>query len=152
MLRKELSDALKTALKAKDERSVSTLRLILAALKDRDIAGRTEGQPDGITDEQIHELLAKMIKQRQESIALYEKGGRPDLVAQEEGEIVVIKRFLPAQMTEAEIAAAVEAAMAELGASSLKDMGRAMALLKERFAGRMDMGVASAFAKKRLGG
>ncbi|MEQ8165517.1 MAG: GatB/YqeY domain-containing protein [Alphaproteobacteria bacterium] len=150
-MRKELNEALKTALKSKDSRSVSTLRLILAAIKDRDIAVRSDGNAEGISDEQILDLLQKMIKQRHESIAAYEKGGRADLVAQEQGEIEVIRRFLPAQMSQSEIQAAVAEAVTETGAGSLKDMGKVMGVLKERYAGRMDMGAASGAAKKALG-
>ena len=150
-MRKELNEALKTALKSKDSRSVSTLRLILAAIKDRDIAVRSDGNAEGISDEQILDLLQKMIKQRHESIAAYEKGGRADLVAQEQGEIEVTRRFLPAQMSQSEIQAAVAEAVTETGAGSLKDMGKVMGVLKERYAGRMDMGAASGAAKKALG-
>ncbi len=149
-MREQLAQALKTALKAKDQRTLSTVRLILAALKDRDIAARTRGTGEGITDDEILALLQSMIKQRHESIALYEQGGRLELAQQEAEEIEVIKRFLPVQMEEAEQVNAVDDTIAELKAESLKDMGRVMAALKERYAGRMDFAKASALVKGRL--
>ncbi len=151
MLRQEISEALKTAMKAKDMRATSTLRLILAALKDRDIAFRGDGGGDGgVSEEMILEMLQKMIKQRHDSIGQYEKGNRPDLVEQEKAEIDIIKTFLPKQMGEDEVAAAIDALVAEIGAASIKDMGRTMAALKERFAGRMDFAKASQLVKSRL--
>jgi uncharacterized protein YqeY len=150
MLRTRLNDALKAAMKAKDELSVSTLRLILAALKDRDIAARSKGNKDGITDDEVLGLLQSMIKQRRESIAAYEKGGRLDLARQEAGEIAVIEGFLPKQMGEDEMAKAIDAVIADVGASTLKDMGKAMGALKQKYAGRMDFGKASALVKARL--
>ncbi len=152
MLRQQLNDALKGAMLSKETRTVSTVRLILAALKDRDIAARPRGVADGIGDDEILQLLQSMIKQRRESIALYEQGGRQDLAGQEREEIAVIERFLPRQMSEGETAEAVAAVIAELGAGGLKDMGRVMAALKERFAGCMDFTKASAQAKAALGG
>ena len=151
MLRQEISEALKTAMKAKDMRATSTLRLILAALKDRDIAFRGDGGGDGgVSEEMILEMLQKMIKQRHDSIEQYEKGNRPDLVEQEKAEIEIIKTFLPKQMGDDEVAAAIDALVAEIGAASIKDMGRTMAALKERFAGRMDFAKASQLVKARL--
>ena len=150
MLRQRLNDALKEAMKARDQRSVSTLRLVLAQLKDRDIAARPAGNASGIGEAEIEEMLLKMVKQRQESIALYKQGNRPDLVQQEEEEITVIERFMPKQLDAAEAAAAVEAAIAETGAQSVKEMGKVMAKLKERFAGRMDFAKAGALVKQRL--
>ena len=150
MLRTRLNDALKAAMKAKEELSVSTLRLILAALKDRDIAARSKGNRDGIAESELLSLLQSMIKQRRESIAAYEKGGRMDLAQQEAGEIAVIEGFLPAQMSEKEMAAAIDAVIAAVGATSLKDMGKAMAALKQQHAGKMDFGKASALVKARL--
>lgn len=150
MLRTELSDALKTAMKARDQRSVSTVRLILAALKDRDIAARGNGNSEGIGETEIVEMLRKMVKQREESIALYEQGGRLELAEQEREEIGVIERFLPKQMDEAETRAAVEAAVAELGARTLKDMGKVMGALKQSYAGRMDMAKAGQLVKAKL--
>lgn len=152
MLRQQLNDALKTAMLAKEARTVSTVRLILAALKDRDIAARSRGVMDGIGEDEIRLMLQSMIKQRRESIALYEQGGRLELAQQEQDEIVIIERFLPRQMGEAEVVECVRAVIAELGAGGLKDMGRVMAALKERFAGQMDFTKASAATKKELGG
>ena len=153
MLRQEISEALKTAMKAKDRRATSTLRLILAALKDREIAARGEGDDDSpIADDAILDMLQKMIRQRHDSIAYFEKGNRPDLVAQESEEIVIINRFLPKQMDEAEITQAIGAVVEELGATTMKDMGRIMGALKERYAGRMDFAKAAQRAKVRLGG
>ena len=151
MLRAQLNDALKTAMLGKDTRTVATVRLILAALKDRDIAARPRGLSDGIPDEEILQMLQSMIKQRRESIILYEQGGRLELAEQEAEEITVIERFLPRQMTADEVAAAIESVIADLGATGIKDMGRIMAALKERYAGRMDFARASATVKARLG-
>ena len=150
MLRQRLNDALKEAMKARDQRSVSTLRLVLAQLKDRDIAARPAGNASGIGEGEIEEMLLKMVKQRQESVTLYKQGNRPDLVQQEEEEIAVIERFMPKQLDAAEAAAAVEAAIAETGAQSVKEMGKVMAKLKERFAGRMDFAKVGALVKQRL--
>jgi uncharacterized protein YqeY len=152
MLRQQLKDALKTAMLGKDARSVSTVRLILAALKDRDIAARPRGMADGIGEDEIRQMLQSMIKQRRESIVMYEQGARMELAQQEAEEIVIIERFLPRQLGEAEIREAVQAAIAEMGAGGLKDMGRVMAVLKERHAGEMDFTKASAVVKGELGG
>ncbi|MBK18483.1 MAG: glutamyl-tRNA amidotransferase [Rhodospirillaceae bacterium] len=152
MLREEISSALKSAMKAKKSECVSTIRLILAAIKDRDIASRTGGDSDGISDDEIMKVLQTMVKQRQESIKMYEQGGRPELAKQEADEIVIIQEFLPEQLSEEEIAAIVNAAIEELGAESLKDMGRMMAHLRENHAGSMDFGKASGILKQRLGG
>ena len=151
MLRQQLNDALKTAMLAKDKRTVSTVRLILAALKDRDIAARPKGLADGIGEDEIRQMFQTMIKQRRESITMYEQGGRPELAQQEAEEIAIIEAFLPRQFDEAEIMAAVTAAIAETGAGSVKDMGRVMAVLKERHAGQMDFTKASAVTKAELG-
>lgn len=151
MLRARLTDELKTAMKAKDQRAVSTLRLILAALKDRDIAARERGVTDGIGEGEIVEMLQKMVRQRRESIDLYEKGGRPELAQQEAEEIAVIERFLPKQLSEAEMEQAVAATMAEVGASSIKDMGKVMGALKSAYAGRMDFAKAGQLVKQKLG-
>jgi uncharacterized protein YqeY len=150
-MRAELNDALKAAMKDKDTLAVATLRLIQAALKDRDIAARSKGQPDGIADDEILSLLQSMIKQRRESIDAYKKGGRMELAEQEAGEIAVIERFLPKQMNEEETAGAVEAVIAELEATTLKDMGKVMGALKERYPGSMDFGKASGMVKTKLG-
>ena len=152
MLRQRLSDALKVAMKSKDRLATSTLRLILAAVKDRDIAARGKGNADGISDDQVMSVLQTMVRQRDESIVFYEKGERPELAEKEAQEIVVIRRFLPEQMDEEQSTTAVTEAMDELGAASLKDMGRTMALLRERYAGRMDFAKASVLVKARLAG
>ncbi len=150
MFRTQLSDALKEAMRAKEARAVSTLRLILAALKDRDIAARGKGVSDGIGDDEILDLLQKMVRQRRDSIELYERGGRQDLADKEAEEIGVIGRFLPQQMAEAQVQGAVREVIEELEASTIKDMGRVMGALKQRYAGRMDFGKASALVKERL--
>jgi len=150
MLRNELSEALPTAMKAKDQRAVSTVRLILAALKDRDIAARGKGNTDGIEENEILQMLQTMIKQRNESIEMYEKGARMELAQQEREEIEVIKRFLPKQMTEDDAAKAILELIRELGADGLKDMGRIMAALRQRYAGRMDFAKASGLVKAQL--
>ena len=152
MLRDDFSAALKEAMKTKDQRAVSTIRLIMAAVKNRDIAARGAGNADGVPDDEVMRVLQTMIKQRQESITLYKQGRRDDLADQEAEEIDIIRRFLPQQMTGPEIEQAVAALIDETGASSLKDMGPAMAELRRRFAGRMDFGRASAVLKQRLGG
>ena len=151
MLRDQLREALKQAMKAKDQRAVSTLRLILAALKDRDIAARGRGVTDGIGEPEIIEMMQKMVRQRHESIELYQRGGRPELAQQEAEEIAIIEGYLPRQLNEAEAGAAVDAVVAELGATNLKDRGRVMAALKERYGGRMDFAKAGARVKQKLG-
>lgn len=151
MLRATLNDALKTAMKAKNQRATSTLRLILAALKDRDIAARGTGSSEPISDAAILEMLQKMVKQRHESIEMYRKGAREDLVKQEQEEIVIIESFLPKQMDEAEMIQAVDAAIAAVGATGVKDMGKTIAALKKDYAGRMDFAKASGVVKRRLG-
>ncbi len=151
MLRTRLNDALKSAMKAKETLTVATIRLILAALKDRDIAARGKGNLDGIDDDGILAMLQSMIKQRGESIALYEKGGRLELARRETDEIAVIEQFLPRQLGEDEVAEAITAVIEEVEAKNLKDMGRTMAALKERYAGRMDFAKASAQVKAQLG-
>lgn len=151
MLRERFSADLKEALKAKDAPRVSTLRLILAAVKDRDIAARGEEGaegPDGVPDGEILAILAKMIKQRQDSAKLYQEGGRADLAEQELGEIKVIREYLPRQMSEDEMRAAVGKAIAATGATSIRDMGRVMAELKARHTGKMDFARASAAVKQ----
>ncbi|MGF1595096.1 MAG: GatB/YqeY domain-containing protein [Kiloniellaceae bacterium] len=150
MLRSRLNDALKDAMKAKEARATSTLRLILAALKDRDIAERTKGNGDGLGDDAILEMLQKMVRQRHESIEMYTKGERPELAQREAEEIEVIERFLPKQMDESDMRAAIDGVIEELGAASVKDMGRVMSTLKERYPGRMDFGKASGIVKQAL--
>ena len=151
MLRQRLSDDLKESLKAKDARSVSTLRLILSALKDRDIAARVKGNTTGVADGEVVDMLQKMVAQRRDSIEMYQKGNRPDLVQQETEEIAVIQRYMPQGLSEFEIADAIAAAITAVGATTVKDMGKVMASLKEQFAGRMDFAKAGALVKQRLG-
>jgi hypothetical protein len=151
MLRARLDEALKSALLAREEHAVRTIRLVLAALKDRDIAERSSGNHSGLKDDQILSLLQSMIKQRRESARLYDEGGRTDLARQETEEIAIIERFLPPQMGNEEIGKVVSAAIEEFDAKSLKDMGRIMGILKTRHAGQMDFAAASALVKERLG-
>lgn len=151
MLRDRIKEAMKTAMKAKDEIGLAATRLIQAALKDRDIAARSKGNTDGISDDDILGMLQSMIKQRRDSIEMYEKGGRPELAEREAREIDVIETFLPEQMDEDAANAAIDAVMKEMEATSMKDMGRVMAALKERHAGSMDFGKASGLVKARLG-
>ena len=150
MLREQLNEALKGALKRRATVEVATLRLILAALKDRDIDARSKGNMEGIGDTEVLQLLQTMIKQRRESISMYEQGGRLELAEREQEEIGVIEAFLPQQLDDAEIEAAVDAVIAETGASGLRDMGATMAELRQRYAGRMDFGKASGIVKQRL--
>ena len=151
MLRARLSEALKTAMKAHEARAVSTLRMVLSTLKNRDIAARDKGNTSGIDDAEIASMLQGMVKQRRESIVLYEKGNRPELARQEAEEIAIIEGFLPQQLSDAELDAAVKAAIAATGAASAKDMGRVMAALRATHAGQMDFAKASAAAKRLLG-
>lgn len=150
MLRARFTDALKEAMRAKNERGVGTVRLIIAALKDRDIAARGKGNSEGIGEDEIAQMLQSMIKSRRESIVLYEQGGRVELADQEREEIAIIETFLPKQMSEAEADAAIRAAIAETGAKAIKDMGKVMAVLKSRHAGQMDFSKASAATKALL--
>jgi uncharacterized protein YqeY len=149
-LRERLNDAMKEAMKAKDAKRLSTVRLMLAALKDRDIAARTETNKEGVADDEILALLAKMIKQREESAATYESANRPELGASEREEIVIIREFMPQQMSQEETRAVVQAVIAATGASSIKDMGKVMGALKEKHAGAMDFGKAGAVVKELL--
>jgi uncharacterized protein YqeY len=151
VLRDEINAALKEAMKAQDKRRVSTLRLVSAALKDRDIEARGAGRA-ALGDEEILGLLQKMIKQRQESLDIYTKANRSDLATQEREEIEIITAYLPKQMSEDETRAAVDAVVKEIGAASMKDMGRVMATLKERYSGRMDFARAGGAVKAALGG
>ncbi|MGC6484655.1 MAG: GatB/YqeY domain-containing protein [Candidatus Puniceispirillales bacterium] len=150
MLRDEIQAALKDAIKNGRNKEVSTLRLITAALKDRDIAARSKGNQDGINDDEFLSMLQTMIKQRQESAKLYREGNREELAMSEEAEIETIRRFMPEQMDEAAISAAIAAALEETGAESIKDMGKVMGLLKQRHAGQMDFGVVSGMIKEKL--
>jgi len=150
VLRTRLNDELKVAMKAKNAREVQTIRLILAALKDRDIAARGDGGNGEIGDDAILSLLQSMVKQRRESITLYEKGGRLELAQQESEEIEIIENFLPKQMEESEVEEAIAEVMEEIGAETIKDMGKVMAALREKCAGRMDFGKASGKIKAKL--
>ena len=151
-LRNTLNAALKEAMKAGDKARLSTLRLMTAAIKDKDIASRTEGHDSAVTpDSGLIELFAKMVKQRQESVAVYEQGGRPELAQKEREEIAVIQSFMPKQMSEDEARAAVAAVIGAIGASSVKDMGKVMTELKAKYAGQMDMAKAGAIVKSLLG-
>jgi hypothetical protein len=152
MLRDKLNEALKEAMRARDMEAVGAVRLILAKLKEVDIASRTEANREGVADDKILSMLQGMIKQRNESITLYEKGNRPELAAKEKAEIAVIERFLPKQMDDAAVDAAVKEAIASAGAKSVKDMGGVMAALKTKYAGQMDFAKASAAVKKALAG
>ena len=151
MLRESINDAMKSAMKSQEKLRLSTLRLVNAAIKNADIEARTGGKGP-LADDDLLGLLQKMIKQRQESVELYQKGNRADLVAQEQGEIEIISAYLPKQMAESEIAETVAALVRETGATAMKDMGRVMAAIKERYAGKLDVGKASAAVKKLLSG
>lgn len=151
MLRNEIKESLKVAMKSKDKRRISTLRLILATLQDRDLAARDKGAEEGITDDEVLQMLTTMVRQRKDSIAAYEKGGRVDLATAEQEEIDIISDYLPKQFDEAETRKAVEAVIADIDANGLKDMGRTMAELKTRYAGQMDFSKASAIVKNTLG-
>jgi uncharacterized protein YqeY len=150
VLRDDINNALKEAMKAKNERAVSTLRMVNSTLKNADIEARTTGKPLG--DAEVLAILQKMIKQRQESVELYKKGGRDDLVKQEQEEIAIISAYLPQQMSEDEVKAAIEAAVAETGAAGMKDMGKVIGILRGKYAGQMDMAKASALVKAKLSG
>jgi uncharacterized protein YqeY len=150
-LRGRLGEALKLAMKDREVERTSTLRLINAAIKDRDIALRGEGRDDGAGDAEVMQILAKMVKQRQESARAYEEGGRLELATKELNEIGVIEEFLPRQMSEPEVTAAIDSAIAALGATSIRDIGRVMGELKARFAGQMDFAAVGARLKARLG-
>ena len=151
MLRDNINNALKDAMKSRDERRVSTLRLMNAAIKNADIEARGGGK-EPLNEAELMSLFQKMIKQRQESVELYEKGGRAELAKQEREEIEIISSYLPKQMSDVEAGAAISAILHEINAQSMKDMGRAMAALRERFAGKMDFGKASAKIKELLSG
>ncbi len=150
MLRQRLNDELKESMKLKASRRVATIRLILAAIKDRDICLRGEGGGGTVDDDTILEILQKMVKQRRDSVQAFEEGGRLELAEQEREEVEIIGTFMPEQLSDAELEAVCEKAVAELEAKSLKDIGRVMAYLKENYAGRMDFAKASAKIKKLL--
>ena len=149
-LRNKISVALKKAMKDKDAARLSTLRLINAAIKDKDIDARATGQDDGVGESEVLAILGKMTKQRAESARTYEEGGRLDLAERELEEITVIEEFLPNQLDEAASAKAVDAAITEVGADSIRDMGKVMALLKAKYTGQMDFGTVGPMVKNRL--
>ena len=151
-MRDRIAQAMKQALKDKDQVALATIRLISAALKDRDIAARGQDRHDGISDDEILSMLQTMIKQRQESARMYEDGGRPDLMETERAEIAIIQQFLPEPLSEAEIEAAIKAAVVSTQAASVKDMGKVMAHLKAEHAGQMDFSAVSQLVKSRLMG
>ena len=148
-LRESFTELMKEAMKAGDKRRTGTLRMITAALKDRDIEARGQGKAP-LSDDEILGLLQKMVKQRQESLSIYEQAGRTELATQEREEIEIIMGFMPKQMDEAEVAAAIKAVIAETGAASVKDMGKVMAVMKDRYAGQLDFAKASGAVKAAL--
>jgi uncharacterized protein YqeY len=152
MLREQITEAMKDAMRAREPETLSTVRMILAGIKDKDIAARPAGNAGGIGDPEILSLLQTMVKQRRESVALYAQGNRADLVAKEQAEIAVIERFLPQQMGAAETDAAIVATIAESGAASIKDMGKVMAALKAKYSGQMDFSTVGPAVKAKLGG
>jgi uncharacterized protein len=149
-MREQFNQELKQAMKAGEKRRVDTIRMINAALKDRDIEARGQGKT--VSDEEILALLQKLVKSRQESAEIYEKAGRTDLSTQEREEIAIIQNFLPQPLSEAEVEAAISDAIAETGAASIKDMGKVVAALKGKYAGRIDFAKASSAVKAKLGG
>ena len=149
-LRSRINTSMKQAMKDKSAERLSTIRLINAAIKDRDIAARTEGKENGVGDDEVLAILAKMTKQRQESAKTYEEAGRLDLSERELAEIKVIEEFLPRQLTDSEIQSAVSEAINDVGASSIRDMGKVMGSLKSKYAGQMDFGVVGALVKNNL--
>jgi uncharacterized protein YqeY len=150
MLRQRINDDVKTAMKAKNAAALSALRLITSAIKDKDIAARP-GNMNGIGEPEIIDMLQKMVRQRQESIEMYTKGNRPELAAKEQAEIDIINNYLPKQLSDADTQAAITAIIAETGASSIKDMGKVMNVLKERFAGQLDFAKVGGMVKAKLG-
>ena len=151
VLRDQFTTALKESMKAGDQRRVSTVRMIIAALKDRDIDARGKGNPSGIDEGDIQRMLQGLVKQRREAIELYKQGNRPELVQQEQEEIAIIETFLPKQMSDAEAEAAIKQVIAAVGAASVKDMGKVMAALKEKYSGQLDLSKAGGIVKKLLG-
>lgn len=150
MIREQIKAKLIEAMKAKDEQTTGTLRLINAAIKDKDIEARPKGNPNGIDDSAVMSLLQSMIKQRKESIEMYRQGHRDDLATKEQAEVDLIQSFLPQQMTEEEMNAAIRDVITQTGATSIKDMGKVMGAVKAKYAGRMDMGRASGLIKAAL--
>ena len=151
MLRDAINNAVKEAMKARDERKLSTLRMVNSTIKNADIEARGQGKPP-LADGELLSVLQKMIKQRQEAIELYDKGGRAELAAQEREEIAVISGYLPKQMSDDDVKAAISAAVAETGAAGMKDMGKVIAALKGKYAGRIDFAKASAQVRAALAG
>jgi uncharacterized protein len=151
MLRDDINNAVKEAMKAKEERKLSTLRMVNSTLKNADIEARGQGKPP-LGDGEVLAVLQKMIKQRQESVELYEKGGRAELAAAEREEIAVISAYLPKQMSDDEVKAAISTVIAETGAAGIKDMGKVIGVLKTKYAGQMDFAKASALVKAALSG
>lgn len=149
--RAEFTAALKTAMKEKDQIALSTVRLILAALKDRDLTAREKGNAEGLSDAEILQMLQSMIKQRQESSKTYSEAGRCDLAEREESEIELIRGFMPKQLNDEDVDALVEQLIQKTGAEDIKDMGKVMAALKANYSGQVDMGKAGAFARQKLG-
>lgn len=150
-IRTRLNAALKDAMKNKEATRLATLRLINAAIKDRDIAARGEGNDDGVNDTEVLAILGKMVKQRKESARTYEEGGRLDLAERELAEITVIEDFLPKKLDDDEVTAAISAAITEAGADSIRDMGKVMGILKGKYTGQMDFGSVGPMVKDRLG-
>ena len=149
-LRERVNAAVKQAMKDKEAARLSTLRLINAAIKDRDIAARADGNDNGVDEAEVLAIMGKMVKQRRESMKTYEEGGRLDLAEREAAEIEVIEEFLPRPLSEAEVNAAIDAAVAEVGAESIRDMGRVMGVLKGKYTGQMDFGAVGGRVKERL--
>jgi uncharacterized protein YqeY len=151
MLREAINNAVKDAMRAKEERKLSTLRMVNSTIKNADIEARGLGKPP-LSDGDLLAVLQKMIKQRQEAVELYEKGGRPELAAQERDEIAVISAYLPKQMSDDDVKAAIAAAISETGAAGMKDMGNVISALRAKYAGQMDFGKASGLVKAALTG
>ena len=150
-MREIINEAVKDARRSKDKLRLSTLRLINAAIKDKDIALRVEDRPDGVSSSEILQILGKMVKQRQESARAYEEGGRLELAEQELSEIKIVEEFLPRQLSDDDVANAIQKIISSVGATSIRDMGKVMASLKEKYTGQMDFGKAGATIKKILG-
>ena len=150
-LRERLSEDLKTAMRGRDQRALSTIRMVLADLKLRDISAREKGNTTGVGEPEIVDMMQKLVRQRRDSIEAYEKGGRPELAQQEAEEIAIIERYLPKGMSDDEVAKAIAEAIAATGATNVKDMGRIMALLKEKYAGQMDFSKVGPLVKQKLG-
>ena len=150
-MRDIINEAVKDAMRSKEKLRLSTLRLINAAIKDKDIALRMEDRPDGVSSSEILQILGKMVKQRQESARAYEEGGRLELAQQELSEIKIIEEFLPRQLSDKDVAKAIEAVISDIGATSIRDMGKVMASLKETYTGQMDFGKVGAKIKSLLG-